>query len=149
MAIIHNNYLFDRCHALCFLHEKYKRTDYLYFKSSDVVPSKSIYHFTTARLITIGAKVTMVSADNLNHDVLHLIFAFLNENDIFSVSQVSRSFLAAVIPRLYRRLYFRLGQAKKYPKVNICSTKMTILNAARMLTGHSPWISNRRHLLRY
>ena len=59
----------------------------------------------------------MVSADNLNLDCLELIFAYLSGNDLVHVSLVSRSFLAAVIPRLYRTLTFGLQQAKKYPSV--------------------------------
>ncbi|KDQ56702.1 hypothetical protein JAAARDRAFT_179330 [Jaapia argillacea MUCL 33604] len=58
----------------------------------------------------------MVSADNLNLDVLELIFAYLSGNDLVSVSLVSKSFLAGVIPRLYQTLGFRMNQAKKYPK---------------------------------
>ena len=63
----------------------------------------------------------MVSADNLNLDVLELIFAFLSGNDLPSVASVSRSFLAGVIPRLYRRIWFLLKQAKGYD-VSCCAT---------------------------
>ncbi|KAI8989173.1 hypothetical protein BD414DRAFT_536472 [Trametes punicea] len=59
----------------------------------------------------------MVSADNLNLDCLELIFAYLAGNDLVSVSLVSRSFLAAAIPRLYRTLTFGLNQAKRYPSI--------------------------------
>ncbi|KAI0342514.1 hypothetical protein BDW22DRAFT_1357892 [Trametopsis cervina] len=59
----------------------------------------------------------MVSADNLNFDCLELIFAHLSGNDLVSVLQVSRSFLAAVLPQLYRTLFFHLGNGKRYPKV--------------------------------
>ncbi|EPQ51742.1 hypothetical protein GLOTRDRAFT_140750 [Gloeophyllum trabeum ATCC 11539] len=59
----------------------------------------------------------MVSADNLNLDVLELIFAYLSGNDLVSVSLVSRSFFAGVIPRLYHTLGFRLSHSKKYPQV--------------------------------
>ncbi|KAI0372450.1 hypothetical protein BV20DRAFT_1062018 [Pilatotrama ljubarskyi] len=59
----------------------------------------------------------MVSADNLNFDCLELIFAYLSGNDLVAVSLVSRSFLAAAIPRLYRRLFFGLNQAKRYPSI--------------------------------
>jgi hypothetical protein len=55
----------------------------------------------------------MVSADNLHMDVLELIFAYLSGNDLVSVSLVSKSFLAAVIPSLYRRLFFSLHQSKR------------------------------------
>lgn len=60
----------------------------------------------------------MVSADNLNFDCLELIFAHLSGNDLVSVLQVSRSFLAAVLPQLYRTLFFHLGNGKRYPKVS-------------------------------
>ncbi|KAH7919397.1 hypothetical protein BV22DRAFT_1040932 [Leucogyrophana mollusca] len=56
----------------------------------------------------------MVSADNLNLDVLELIFAHLAGNDLVSISLVSRSFLAGVIPRLYETVFFRARHAKKY-----------------------------------
>ncbi|KAF8964949.1 hypothetical protein BDZ97DRAFT_2001799 [Flammula alnicola] len=56
----------------------------------------------------------MVSADNLNLDVLELIFGFLSGNDLPSVALVSRSFLAGVIPRLYNTISYRLRQAKGY-----------------------------------
>jgi hypothetical protein len=59
----------------------------------------------------------MVSADNLNLDVLEMIFSHLWGKDLASVALVSRSFLAGVIPRLYRNLLFRLQQGKKYPLV--------------------------------
>lgn len=60
----------------------------------------------------------MVSADNLNLDCLELIFAYLHGNDLVAVSLVSRSFLAAIIPRLYRTLAFKVNQAKRYPMVS-------------------------------
>ncbi|KZT63479.1 hypothetical protein DAEQUDRAFT_747827 [Daedalea quercina L-15889] len=59
----------------------------------------------------------MVSADNLNLDCLEHIFAYLYGNDLVSVSLVSRSFLAGVVPRLYRSLIFKLNQAKRYPAI--------------------------------
>lgn len=62
---------------------------------------------------------TMVSADNLNFDCLELIFAYLSGNDLVSVSLVSRSFLAAAIPRVYKTLTFGLNQAKRYPSVRL------------------------------
>ncbi|KAF7440168.1 hypothetical protein PC9H_000512 [Pleurotus ostreatus] len=58
----------------------------------------------------------MVSADNLNLDVLGLIFAFINSKyDQASIALVSRSFLAAVTPRLYAVLYYTFHEAKRYP----------------------------------
>ncbi|KAF5384392.1 hypothetical protein D9615_003394 [Tricholomella constricta] len=59
----------------------------------------------------------MVSADNLNLDVLGLIFAHLTGKDLAAVALVSKPFLAGVIPRLYRTLSFRIHNAKRYPSV--------------------------------
>lgn len=69
----------------------------------------------------------MVSADNLNLDVLELIFANLGDSgkDLASVALVSRSFFAAVIPRLYCSLVFGLSQSKRYPKVRFVSFSST------------------------
>ena len=61
----------------------------------------------------------MVSADNLNYDVLGFIFSHITGNDLVSVSLVSRSFLRAVIPLLYSTLTFTHAQAKRYPRVRI------------------------------
>lgn len=66
----------------------------------------------------------MVSADSLNLDVLELIFAYLSGKDLAAVALVSTSFLAAVIPRLYRTLSFRTRHAKKYHKVALTATKI-------------------------
>ncbi|TDL27713.1 hypothetical protein BD410DRAFT_781591 [Rickenella mellea] len=59
----------------------------------------------------------MVSADNLNFDVLTQIFAYLYGNDLVSVSLVSRSFLTSVTPKLYQTLVFCQSQAKRYPRI--------------------------------
>ncbi|KAJ7911825.1 hypothetical protein B0H13DRAFT_2327960 [Mycena leptocephala] len=59
----------------------------------------------------------MVSADNVNLDVLELIFTHLAGNDLLSIALVSRSFFAGVIPRLYSTLPFRWSHAKRYPAV--------------------------------
>ncbi|KJA23864.1 hypothetical protein HYPSUDRAFT_39391 [Hypholoma sublateritium FD-334 SS-4] len=56
----------------------------------------------------------MVSADNLNLDVLELVFCFLSGNDLPSVALVSKSFLAGVIPRLYSTISYQIRQAKGY-----------------------------------
>lgn len=62
----------------------------------------------------------MVSADNLNFDVLEQIFLYLPHGpNLASVALVSRSFLEAVVPRLYSRISFRLRQAKTYPEVSL------------------------------
>ncbi|KAI0701843.1 hypothetical protein BC835DRAFT_1264617 [Cytidiella melzeri] len=59
----------------------------------------------------------MGTADNLNLDCLELIVSYLLGNDLFNVSHVSRSFLAAAMPQLYRTLTFHLGNGKRYPKI--------------------------------
>ncbi|KAJ7210912.1 hypothetical protein GGX14DRAFT_498367, partial [Mycena pura] len=59
----------------------------------------------------------MVSVDNVNLDVLELVFAHLSGNDLASIALVSRSFFAGVIPRLYSTLLFRLSHAKRYPRI--------------------------------
>jgi hypothetical protein len=64
----------------------------------------------------------MVSADSLNLDVLEVIFAHLSGKDLPAVALVSRSFLAGVIPRLYRTLAFRIHHAKRYPRVRVYLT---------------------------
>ncbi|KAF8805610.1 hypothetical protein BYT27DRAFT_7142389 [Phlegmacium glaucopus] len=69
----------------------------------------------------------MVSADNLNLDVLELIFAFLSGNDLTSVASVSRSFLAGVIPRLYKTISYRLRQGKGYDAGKTMSPFATLL----------------------
>jgi hypothetical protein len=66
----------------------------------------------------------MVSADNLNFDCLQLIISYLAERDLFAVAHVSRSFLTAALPRLYRNLTFHLGNGKRYPKVSIYIVSM-------------------------
>lgn len=60
----------------------------------------------------------MVSADNLNLDVLELIFAHLSGSDLPSVACVSQSFLAGVIPRLYYTLSYQKKHAKGYSMVS-------------------------------
>ncbi|KAF9781153.1 hypothetical protein BJ322DRAFT_255344 [Thelephora terrestris] len=52
----------------------------------------------------------MVSADNLNLDVLELIFAHLDQHDLFHLSLVSSSFFAAATPLLYRSVEYGLRQ---------------------------------------
>ncbi|KAK7056338.1 hypothetical protein VNI00_002891 [Paramarasmius palmivorus] len=59
----------------------------------------------------------MVSADNLNLDVLELIFWYLPQKDLPSVALVSRSFFVGALPRLYSNIVYGLRQAKKYPRV--------------------------------
>lgn len=66
----------------------------------------------------------MVSADNLNLDCLELVFAYLSGNDLVSVSLVSKSFLAGVVPYLYRTLVYHLGNAKRYPSVSFITYRM-------------------------
>lgn len=79
----------------------------------------------------------MVSADNLNLDVLELIFAHLSGNDLSSVALVSRSFLAGVIPRLYNTLSYRLRQGKGYALVRVNNCPRTMFNVCRFAgSGH-------------
>ncbi|TEB32632.1 hypothetical protein FA13DRAFT_1627875 [Coprinellus micaceus] len=59
----------------------------------------------------------MVSAENLNLDVLELIFAHLSGHDLTSVSLVSRTFFAGAIPTLYRNITYRLKEAKAHDTV--------------------------------
>lgn len=61
----------------------------------------------------------MVSADNLNFDVLELMFSYLSGYDLASIAQVSRSFLAGVIPRLYKIIVYRMSHAKLYSQVRL------------------------------
>jgi hypothetical protein len=61
----------------------------------------------------------MVSADNLNLDVLEEIFSYLpHGTNLASIALVSRSFLEAVVPRLYASICFRIRQAKNYPEAS-------------------------------
>ena len=55
----------------------------------------------------------MVSADNLNLDVLELIFAHLEQQDLFHLCLVSQNFLAAATPLLYRAIEYNLSQLLK------------------------------------
>lgn len=59
----------------------------------------------------------MVSAENLNLDVLELICAHLSGHDLTQVSLVSRTFFAGAIPTLYRNIVYRLREAKAYDTV--------------------------------
>ncbi|KAF8911353.1 hypothetical protein CPB85DRAFT_1434892 [Mucidula mucida] len=69
----------------------------------------------------------MVTADNLNIDVLELVFSFLSGNDLHSVALVSHSFYDGVLPRLYRTLRYTMRHGKKCPRP--CSPFTAILNA--------------------
>ncbi len=59
----------------------------------------------------------MVSADNLNQDVLELIMTFLPNTGLAGIALVSRSFYAAIIPKLYRVISFRASHATRFPRV--------------------------------
>jgi len=61
----------------------------------------------------------MVTADNLNFDVLTLVLSFLGNYDLVSACLVSQSFRASATPLLYRKVSFRLDQMKKWPKVSL------------------------------
>ena len=62
-----------------------------------------------------GAVLRMVSTNNLNRDVLELVFSHLNADDLCYVALVNHSFFAAATPRLYRTLFFRQKHANKFP----------------------------------
>jgi len=64
----------------------------------------------------------MVSADNLNHDVLEQILGFLSENELPSAALVSKSFLAAAIPRMYKTIPYRLRHSKGYNTASLYFT---------------------------
>lgn len=71
----------------------------------------------------------MVTADNLNLDVLELIFAFISGNDLVAISSVSKSFLAGVIPCLYATISFTAKHAKRYrPEGGMISPFLTLRN---------------------
>jgi len=57
----------------------------------------------------------MVSADNVNYDVLTIIFALLGANDLVSVCLVSQSFRAGATRSLYKKIQYRLSQMKRWP----------------------------------
>lgn len=59
----------------------------------------------------------MVTADSLNFDVLELIFSYLSGQDLASVAQVNKSFLAGALPRLYKNVWYRLREGKGYASV--------------------------------
>ncbi|KAJ6545497.1 hypothetical protein B0H19DRAFT_1212292 [Mycena capillaripes] len=79
----------------------------------------------------------MVSADNVNLDVLELIFAYCVGNDLLSIALVSRSFFAGVIPRLYSTLLFRLSHAKRYP---------TVMSPFAAIAAHPEFAIHVRHI---
>ena len=58
----------------------------------------------------------MVSADNLNLDVLELIFAYLDQHDLFHLCLVSQNFLAAATPLLYRAIEWDLHGGGRFLK---------------------------------
>lgn len=69
------------------------------------------------RVPSLSPTIIMVSADNLNFDVLEVIFSFLSGHDLHSVALVSHSFYAGVLPRLYRTLRYTMRHGKKFPRV--------------------------------
>jgi len=64
----------------------------------------------------------MITADNLNLDVLEQIFVFLSKHDLPSIALVNHSFSAAVVSRLYKTISFRLRHAKGYSNVSFLLT---------------------------
>lgn len=77
----------------------------------------------STRILTRGAGLIMVSADNLPYDVLSLIFRFLSAspNDLACLSLVSKSFLSAALPFIYGN-------------ITIHSTLVANLNHVRLQT---------------
>lgn len=69
----------------------------------------------------------MVNADSLNFDVLEVICSFLSGQDLASVAQVSRSFLAGALPRLYKNVWYRLREGKAYASGQVLSPFSVIL----------------------
>ncbi|KAI0073599.1 hypothetical protein K474DRAFT_1603087 [Panus rudis PR-1116 ss-1] len=65
-------------------------------------------------------------AHKLNADCMALIFPYLSGNDLVSISLVNRSFLAGVVPTLYRTLVFTSKHASQYKKM--MSAFATVLN---------------------
>lgn len=64
----------------------------------------------------------MVSADNLNLDVLELIFAHLDQHDLFQLTLVCQSFSAAATPALYRSIEYELRQLLR-PALRVSSLR--------------------------
>jgi len=60
----------------------------------------------------------MVTADNLNLDVLEQIFNFLSEDDLPSSALVNQSFFAAATPRLYNAISYGLRHSIGYDNVH-------------------------------
>lgn len=97
----------------------------------NVDPESTARRPPLALIILLTLKVVfrligMVTAESLNFDVLQIIFAYLSVPDLASVSQVNRSFLAGVLPKLYRSIGFYLNQAKRYPRVGHCCSALFI-----------------------
>ena len=61
----------------------------------------------------------MVSAENLNLDIVELICAYLSGHDLTCVSLVNRTFLAGAITKLYTNIVYRLREAKAYETVRV------------------------------
>ncbi|ESK97833.1 hypothetical protein Moror_17262 [Moniliophthora roreri MCA 2997] len=75
----------------------------------------------------------MVTADNLNLDVLDLIFCHLPQQDLPSTALVSRSFFVGAIPRLYGNIIYSSKHAKRYPRV---MTPFCVIMAHPWLATH-------------
>jgi hypothetical protein len=94
----------------------------------------------------LGGSYDMVSAQNLNLDVLELVFAHLaTGNDLASVALVSRSFFAGVIPRLYETLLFRLSQAKRYPSASSRFIRLSLVALTRLEKVTAPFAAILKH----
>lgn len=90
----------------------------------------------------------MVTADNLNLDVLELIFAFISGNDLVAISSVSKSFLAGVIPCLYATVSFTAKHAKRYRPEGLGGVGRTFVKSVFLITINqmiSPFLTLRNH----
>lgn len=68
----------------------------------------------------------MVSADNLNLDVLELIFAHLDQHDLSHLCLVCQTFLAAAAPILYRSIGYHFSQSSN-PALRVSLVRATYI----------------------
>ena len=70
----------------------------------------------------------MVSADSLNLDVLEVIFAHLDQHDLFHLCLTSQNFLAAAMPILYSSISYHLSQSSDLAlRVSFVRTSLTVM----------------------
>ena len=71
----------------------------------------------------------MVSADNLNLDVLELISAHLDQHDLFHFCLVSRNFVAAATPILYRSIGYHFSQSSN-PALRVSFVRVSFVSTS-------------------